>query len=112
MESVTNSSSCGVNTTLDIIGGKWKILIIYHLLDTQAPMRFSALRRSINGITEKMLTSQLRDLESKGLVERKVYPVVPPHVEYSLTLFGRSLHPILHAMDEWGSGFNTSERMG
>ena len=91
---------CPVKTTLKIIGGRWKVIIIHQLMD--GTKRFSELKRAIDGITQKMLTQQLRELERDGVVERKVYPQVPPKVEYSLTHLGRSLKPILEAMHEWG----------
>ena len=97
----TLSLGCSsVKVTLDVIGGKWKPLIIY-LLKTET-LRFSQLQRSIIGITQKMLTEQLRELERDGLVNRKVYPQIPPKVEYSITEYGRTLLPILESMSEWG----------
>ncbi len=97
----TLSLGCSsVKVTLDVIGGKWKPLIMY-LLKTET-LRFSQLQRSIIGITQKMLTEQLRELERDGLVSRKVYPQVPPKVEYSMTQYGRTLLPILETMSDWG----------
>jgi len=84
-----------------MIGGKWKGVILYFLLG--GTLRFSELRRKIPGITQRMLTLQLRELESDGLVERTVYAVVPPRVEYALSPFGRSLDPVLRALRDWGS---------
>ncbi|UOO81888.1 helix-turn-helix transcriptional regulator [Uruburuella testudinis] len=92
-----------VNTTLSIIGGKWKPAIVYHLL--QNTQRFNALHRLIPEITQRMLTLQLRELEEAGIVYRKVYPVLPPKVEYSLTEFGRTLQPVVQAMYDWGSAY-------
>ena len=94
---------CPVNTTLDIIGGKWKALIIYHLIN--GTQRFNSLQRSMTGITQRMLTLQLRELEADGLSHRKAYPVVPPKVEYSLTAFGRTLLPVIDAMHAWGTAY-------
>jgi DNA-binding HxlR family transcriptional regulator len=92
--------NCPVEVTLDVIGGKWKTLILWHLRsDTK---RFAELRRLMPGITQRMLTHQLRELEAHDVVARKVYPVVPPKVEYSLTDVGRSLRPILDVMCRWG----------
>jgi len=91
---------CGVAVTLDFIGGKWKGVILWHL--TRKTLRFSQIRRRLPGITQKMLTQQLREMERDNLVHREVYAEVPPRVEYSLTERGRSLQPILEAMCTWG----------
>lgn len=95
--------ACPVETTLMLIGSKWKVLILRDLLP--GTKRFGELKRSIGNVSQKVLTAQLRDMEEKGLVDRKVYPEVPPKVEYSLTELGRSLKPILDAMQEWGNGY-------
>lgn len=92
-----------VEATLDLIGGKYKALILWRLSDGQ--MRFSQLRNAISGITAKMLTQQLREMESQGLIHREVFPVVPPHVEYSLTELGHSLMPVLTTMRDWGINY-------
>ena len=94
------SQGCPVEATLEIIGGKWKGIILFHLLD--GTKRFSELQRAAGTVTQRMLTKQLRELENDGVVARKVYPVVPPKVEYSMTEKGRSLEPILVAMRDWG----------
>ena len=94
---------CPVETTLELIGGKYKALIIWHLTDRK--LRFSELRRLITSATPKMLTQQLRELEAQELVHREVYPVIPPKVEYSLTETGKSLMPILTAMRDWGADY-------
>src|ERR1700736_3829390 len=99
---VTNPR-CSVGLTVEMVGGKWKGVILYFLLE--GTLRFSELRRKIPGITQRMLTLQLRELESDGLVERTVFPVVPPRVEYELTTFGESLEPVLLAMREWGTRY-------
>ncbi len=91
---------CPVEATVSVINGKWKLLIIRELL--KGPRRFSQIQRSIPGITQKMLTKQLRELERDGLIKRKVYPQVPPKVEYSLTPLGESLKEVLEAMHRWG----------
>jgi len=92
---------CFFELTLQIMGGKWKPIIIYQL-SIEGIMRFGELRRSVNGITERMLTRQLRELEKDGLIHRKVYHQVPPKVEYSLLPLGAKLIPILQMMREWG----------
>ncbi len=93
---------CPVEATLDLIGGKYKALILWHL--SEGTLRFSQLNRLINA-TPKMLTQQLRELEDDRLVRREVYPVIPPRVEYSLTDLGQSLMPILVAMRDWGADY-------
>lgn len=92
--------TCPVECTLAVIGGRWKVLIFRELFE--GVKRFSELHRALPRITQKMLTQQLRELQRDGLVHRKVYPQVPPKVEYSLTDAGRSLKPILASMDAWG----------
>ena len=91
---------CPAEATLALIGGRWKVLILWQLF--AGPQRFSELFRGMNGITEKMLTQQLRELEQHGLVNRKIYPQVPPKVEYSLTSLGKSLKPVVDVMCSWG----------
>lgn len=91
---------CGVEMTLNLIGGKWKGVILWHLC--HKTLRFSQLRRRLAGITPKMLTQQLRELERDGLVHREVFAEVPPKVEYSLTSRGHSLEPMLRMMCAWG----------
>jgi len=95
--------NCPVDATIRLIGGKYKALILWHLVDKT--LRFGELQRLIPQATPKMLTQQLRELEADRLLVREVYPVVPPKVEYSLTDFGHSLKPILSALYEWGSGY-------
>jgi len=92
---------CTVELTLQVIGGKWKPIILYRLSRDEA-VRFSEIKRSIPNITQKMLTQQLRELESDGVVHREVYPQVPPKVEYSLTEMGRSIMPVVDALCRWG----------
>ncbi|GAA0248728.1 helix-turn-helix domain-containing protein [Faecalicatena contorta] len=94
---------CPVEITLQLIGDKWKVLIIRDLLE--GTKRFNELMRSVEGITQKVLTSHLRAMEAAGLVNRKVYPEVPPKVEYSLTETGLSLKPVLDAMVAWGTDY-------
>lgn len=94
---------CTVEITLALLGNKWKVLILRELFT--GTKRFGALSRGVHGISQKMLTQQLRQMEEDALVKRKVYPEVPPRVEYSLTDIGRSLSPILDAMHKWGSRY-------
>ena len=89
-----------VQTTLKVLGGKWKLLILWNLKDERR--RFSQLKRLIPSISEKMLIQQLRELEKDGVVHRHVYPQVPPKVEYSFTEYGRSLEPVLQVLCHWG----------
>lgn len=93
-------SSCPAEMTLQLIGGRWKVVILWALF--HGTKRFSDLCRFMPGITQKMLTQQLRELERDHIVTRKVYPQVPPKVEYSLTPLGRSLKPIVNAIHRWG----------
>ncbi|WP_226035278.1 winged helix-turn-helix transcriptional regulator [Aquibacillus saliphilus] len=93
---------CRVEDALGILVGKWKPIILLHLLKN-GTQRFSELKRNVPGVTQKMLTKQLRELEDEDIIERVVYPQVPPKVEYSITEYGRSLEPILAAMHEWGT---------
>ncbi|MBR2422624.1 MAG: helix-turn-helix transcriptional regulator [Oscillospiraceae bacterium] len=95
-------NTCPVEATLDLIGGKYKTLILWHL--SEGKLRFSELKKVVSA-TPKMLTQQLRELESQRLVHREVFAVVPPKVEYSLTDLGRSLLPILVAMRDWGADY-------
>jgi Predicted transcriptional regulators len=94
---------CPVETTLDVIGGKWKGIILYHLID--GPKRFNELRRLYPGMTQFMLTLQLRELERDCIIHREVYKQVPPKVEYSLTEFGTTLKPIILSMRNWGEAY-------
>lgn len=96
-----------VQATLKVLGGKWKILILWHLKDEVK--RFGELKRLMPEITEKMLISQLRELESNGIVNRNVYPDVPPKVEYSFTEYGRSLEPVLQVLCNWGEAHLSRE---
>ncbi len=93
-------SNCPAERTLDVVGGRWKVPIVWHLAD--GPKRFSALQRDVGGVTQKALIQQLRELEADGVVARRVYAQVPPKVEYSLTPLGKSLMPIVLAMCKWG----------
>lgn len=98
---------CPMELTMDVLGGKWKLLILWQL--QQGTKRYGELRSLIEGITHKMLTQQLRELESDGIVHRKVFHVVPPKVEYSLTEAGKRLSDVMHTMAEWASAFRIEE---
>lgn len=95
--------ACPVETTLTLISDKWKVLILRDLLT--GTKRFGELKRSVGNVSQKVLTAQLRQMETSGLVQRTVYPEVPPRVEYSLTALGQSLKPILDAMYSWGEAY-------
>jgi len=108
METGNSLPACPVETTLMLIGDKWKVLILRDLMP--GARRFGELKKSIGSVSQKVLTAQLRDMEAKGLVSRKVYAEVPPRVEYSLTDLGKSLKPILDAMWVWGEGYQAQKR--
>ena len=108
METVTPLPACPVETTLTLIGDKWKVLILRDLLP--GTKRFGELKKSIGSVSQKVLTAQLRDMEAKGLVHRQVYAEVPPRVEYSLTDLGKSLRPILDALQAGGEGYQAQAR--
>ena len=103
MQQVKELPACPVETTLMLIGDKWKVLILRDLMP--GTKRFGELKKSIGSVSQKVLTAQLRDMEEKGLVSRKVYAEVPPRVEYSLTELGKSLCPVLDALREWGENY-------
>lgn len=92
--------ACTVSTTLEVIGGRWKAVILFHLL--HGMRRFSELQRALDGVTQRVLTLQLRELEADGVISRTVYAEVPPRVEYRLTEFGQSLRPVLLSLRDWG----------
>ena len=102
-EKIKELPACPVETTLTLIGDKWKVLILRDLMP--GIKRFGELKKSIGSVSQKVLTAQLRDMEENGLVHREVYAEVPPRVEYSLTELGRSLKPILDSMWSWGEGY-------
>ncbi|UFJ39993.1 winged helix-turn-helix transcriptional regulator [Brevibacillus humidisoli] len=104
-----NDEACPVETTLDVIGGKWKGVLLYYLLDGKK--RFNEFRRICPGITQRMLTLQLRELEQDGVIHREVYHQVPPKVEYSLTDFGRTLEPIILEMKKWGEMYKKTVQL-
>lgn len=103
MKTCPSEFNCPVDATIQLIGGKYKAVILWHLTDEKK--RFGELKKLIPKATEKMLAQQLRDMESDGLIVRTVYPVVPPKVEYSLSEFGRSLVPVLDSMCRWGTDY-------
>ena len=103
MQTAKELPACPVETTLMLIGDKWKVLILRDLMT--GTKLFGKLKKSIGSVSQKVLTAQLRDMEANGLVHRQVYAEVPPRVEYSLTELGRSLKPILDAMWTWGEGY-------
>ena len=103
MQQVKELPACPVETTLMLIGDKWKVLILRDLMP--GTKRFGELRKSIGHVSQKVLTAQLREMEAQGLVHRQVYAEVPPRVEYSLTDLGKSLRPILDAMQAWGESY-------
>lgn len=106
---MSKTDACPVKTTLELIGGKYKALILWHL--SEGKLRFSELRKIIAGATPKMLTQQLRELEAQSLIHREVYPIIPPKVEYSLTDLGKSLMPVLFAMRDWGAGYLRAQNL-
>lgn len=96
---------CPVATTVQLIGSKWKLLIMRNLL--ARPWRFNELRKNLEGISQKVLTDSLRSMEEDGIIIRTVYPEVPPRVEYSLSELGESMRPIIKAMEQWGSNYKS-----
>ncbi len=106
----THTFACPAEATVAVIGGKWKMLILYQL--TQRTLRFNELRRLLPQVTQQTLTLQLRELEQDGIILRQVYAEVPPRVEYSITSVGRSLEPILMQMVQWGENYiETSSKL-
>ncbi|WP_029295689.1 winged helix-turn-helix transcriptional regulator [Chryseobacterium hispalense] len=106
---IFDENSCPVTATMQVLGGKWKSILINAIYLT-APARFGELRRSVKGITQSMLTSQLRELEDDGIISRKIYAEIPPRVEYTLTEFGLTLSPIMLAMAKWGEEYRMSKQ--
>ncbi len=105
-DKLKNLPACPVETTLTLIGSKWKVLILRDLIPEKK--RFSELKRSIGSVSQKVLTAQLREMEADGLVTRTVYPEVPPRVEYELSDLGKSLKPILDSLWNWGEKYKES----
>ncbi|MEI8360812.1 MAG: helix-turn-helix domain-containing protein [bacterium] len=104
-----NKCHTAVQIALNVIGGKWKPIILWHLID--GAVRFGELHRMIPGVSQKMLTQQLRELEADKIINRKVYQEVPPKVEYSLTNYGLTLHPILENLGNWGELHHTKQSL-
>lgn len=98
--------ACPVATTVQMIGSKWKLLIMRNLL--QRPWRFNELKKDLEGISQKVLTDSLRSMEADGIVTRTVYPEVPPRVEYALSPLGESMRPIMDAMERWGIAYKAN----
>ena len=109
LPTVDDLPACPVETTLSLIGNKWQVLILRDLV-LNGTMRFKELQRSIGGISQKVLTSNLRTMEASGIVHREVFAEVPPRVEYSLTELGLTLKPVLDALWAWGEGYKESLR--
>lgn len=101
------STICPAERTLAVIGGRWKILILWHLF--QGTKRFNQLHRGLKGVSQKVLTQQLREMERDGVVHRQVFAEVPPKVEYSLTPLSETLRPVVEAMCQWGLQGHESE---
>ncbi|MCM1363799.1 MAG: helix-turn-helix transcriptional regulator [Faecalibacterium sp.] len=106
MKTKAELPECDVATTVSLIGNKWKLLIIRNL--RLRPWRFNELQKSLDGISQKVLTDSLRSMEKDGLVDRKVFAEVPPRVEYSLTPLGETLRPLLDEMEKWGKAYKTN----
>ena len=101
---VFDENTCPITATMKVLGGKWKPILINAIYLT-SPARFGELKRSVNGITQSMLTQQLRELEEDGIISRKIYAEIPPRVEYTLTEFGLTLSPIMLSMAAWGKEY-------
>lgn len=106
---VFDEKSCPVTATMQVLGGKWKAILINAIYHT-SPARFGELKRSVKGITQSMLTQQLRELEDDGLINRKIYAEIPPKVEYTLTEFGLTLSPIMQSMANWGKEYRINKQ--
>jgi DNA-binding HxlR family transcriptional regulator len=106
---VFDEISCPVTATMQVLGGKWKAILINAIYHT-SPARFGELKRSVKGITQSMLTQQLRELEEDGIISRKIYAEIPPRVEYTLTEFGLTLSPIMQSMAMWGKEYRMKKQ--
>mgnify|MGYP000982379274 CR=1 FL=1 len=108
---VFDEKSCPVTATMQVLGGKWKAILINAIYHT-SPARFGELKRSVKGITQSMLTQQLRELEDDGVISRKIYAEIPPKVEYTLTEFGLTLSPIMLSMAKWREEYRIKKQKG
>ena len=106
---VFDENSCPVTATMKVLGGKWKPILINAIYHT-TPARFGELKRSVIGITQSMLTQQLRELEVDGIISRKIYAQIPPKVEYTLTEFGLTLSPVIQTMANWGLEYKLNKQ--
>jgi DNA-binding HxlR family transcriptional regulator len=107
MKQLKSEYQCAIELVMDVIGGKWKVLILWNL--NEGSKRFNELKRSLSGVTQKMLTQQLRELEEHGLVQRTIYEEFPPKVEYSTTEWGKKIQPALFEMCRWGDEYAGAE---
>ncbi len=108
---IFDENSCPVTATMKVLGGKWKSILINAIYHT-SPARFGELKRAVIGITQSMLTQQLRELEDDGIISRKIYAEIPPRVEYTLTEFGLTLSPIILSMAKWGEEYRIKKQNG
>jgi len=108
---IFDENNCPVTATMKVLGGKWKPILINAIYFT-APARFCELKRSVIGITQSMLTQQLRELEDDGIISRKIYAEIPPKVEYTLTDFGLTLSPVIQTMAKWGEEYKLNKQKG
>jgi DNA-binding HxlR family transcriptional regulator len=106
---IFDENTCPVTATMKVLGGKWKPILINAIYFT-APARFGELKRSVIGITQSMLTQQLRELEDDGIISRKIYAEIPPRVEYTLTEFGLTLSPLIQTMAQWGKEYKLNKQ--
>jgi DNA-binding HxlR family transcriptional regulator len=106
---IFDEDNCPVTATMKVLGGKWKPILINAIYFT-APARFGELKRSVIGITQSMLTQQLRELEDDGIISRKIYAEIPPKVEYTLTEFGLTLSPVIQTMAKWGETYKMKKQ--
>ncbi|MCU0442992.1 MAG: helix-turn-helix transcriptional regulator [Bacteroidia bacterium] len=109
IKTVFDENNCPVTATMKVLGGKWKPILINAIYFT-SPARFGELKRSVAGITQSMLTQQLRELEEDGIISRKIYAEIPPKVEYTLTEFGLTLSPVIQTMAQWGEEFRLNKQ--